>query len=449
MKTKKQKLKQNKNKKTKIKKPKTKLKVAIITITILAIIIVTILNTNQTKYFEIEPGLQGRVMKNLYDLNDLIHEMKNKEFVLLGESTHGTKEYYQIRAHISKQLIKKHDFNFIAVEGDWATIYELNKYVKNLDGSKNTARDAMMSLTRWPEWMWSNEEILDLVEWLREHNENLQEHERVGIYGIDVYSTEETHTLLINILNEKEITRNELNELNNCLNEFGADFSNYPMFVYQTGNTCQEEIQQLKRTINDLGLNNKEQFIITQKINVLENAEKHYRKMIHQNYDSWNARANHFAQTTKHIANYYGENSKGIVWAHNTHVGDSTHIQGAQNMQNIGQILRPNHDVLILGFVKNKGRVSAGREWGAPKQIMTLPEAKPNSYGELIAQTGHKKALFIFKENKDEARIRGHRAIGVTYNPQNEQGNYVPTKITKRYDAIIYLDETTELRTLN
>lgn len=396
------------------------------------------------RYVEVE-GLHGRKMSDLLDVDDLIFEMKTKNYVLLGESTHGTDEYYLIRKHITQELIKNHGFNFVVLEGDWASIYELNKYVKNLEGAKETAREAMQGLDRWPEWMWKNNHILELIDWLRDYNDELSEDEKVGIYGMDVYSPLRSYEKLKYFLNKNNIELQTMQELDLCLEGFGYNFDNYPSYYAQTRISCEEEIKNTKQELLELELSSKEEFIIEQMISVVKNAEKHYRNMVFQSYASWNYRVSHFADTMIRLSNYYGVGSKGIAWAHNTHVGDSNFVEGAQGMLNIGRLLREkNKNTFLLGFVKNEGRVSAGNAWGSNKQIMNVPEARPNSYGALFAEHGLEKALFIFEENHSTP-TRNHRAIGVVYNPFQEQGNYVPTIITKRYDAVIFIKETNEL----
>ncbi len=79
-------------------------------------------------------------------------------------------------------------FSFIAVEGDWPDCYEVNRYVKGYPDSGKSAHEVLKAFDRWPTWMWANEEIVELAEWLRRHNEGLSEEERVGFYGLDVYS---------------------------------------------------------------------------------------------------------------------------------------------------------------------------------------------------------------------------------------------------------------------
>jgi erythromycin esterase len=389
-------------------------------------------------FFLIEPGLKGRHMSSLFDLDDLIMGMAGSKYVLLGESTHGTREYYEIRSHITKELIGKHEFDFVVLEGDWAAVYELNKYVKGLDGAEDTGGDAMESLDRWPVWMWKNEVILDLVEWIRQYNDGLPPERKVGVYGMDVYGTLGSYEGLGGFFDG-----DSMRELDDCLKRFDYDFGAYPHHIRHTGMDCAQEIENFIGIIDWKGLEGKDEFLARQKLEVLRNAEMHYRFGMFTGYDSWNARASHFAGTVERVTGHYGGNARGIVWAHNTHVGDSNFVIGADEMLNIGAILRD--DAFILGFVKNTGRVSAGTSWGSPMRVMDIPNARPGSYGHLFAQQELDRALIIFGEDRGGPAVRGHRAIGVVYNPNAESGNYVPTNISYRYDAIIFLNNTGEL----
>ncbi len=401
----------------------------------------------EDEFFEIEEGLSGRVMNDLYDYEELIDEFKDNRFVLLGESTHGTYEYYTIRKDISKRLIDKHDFDYVAVEGDWSVMLELNDYVKHR--TDDDSREVMQSIERWPQWMWKNDVILDLIEWLREYNSDKDYEDMVGIYGFDVYSAEGSFDLLSNLIDENEY----LADLRECMSLFGFDFDYYPNFVISQNDDCEDELNEFGNYLyeNYDDVSNKDNLLIFQSLNVLKSAEGFYRKSAQGDPGSWNVRAEHFARTAERLNRYYGEDSKGAFWAHNTHMGDARFsAMGNQGQFNIGQLLREWYDdVFILGFAKNTGKVSAGSSWGSNKEIMDVPEAMRGSYGNLFSSHGLDKALFIFNESRDDVSQMTHRAIGVTYNPNQERGNYVPTLISRRYDALIFLNETSALRGLN
>lgn len=137
------------------------------------------------------------------DLDPLISAITNQKYILLGESSHGTAEFYQTRAEITKRLILEKDFTFIAVEGDWPACQQVNSYIKGYSNEHKNARDVLASFKRWPTWMWANEEIIDLIEWLKEFNQEKRNEKKVGFYGIDIYSLWESMDEILKYL-EKE-----------------------------------------------------------------------------------------------------------------------------------------------------------------------------------------------------------------------------------------------------
>ena len=380
-------------------------------------------------------------IKSNEDLSPLINLMSNKDFVLLGEASHGTQEFYEIRSDISKELIKNHNFNFILVEGDWYDMYKINLYIKGLSEKEN-AKEVLQTFNRWPQWMWSNKVIKDLTEWLKQYNDQLTYEEKIGFYGMDVYGVE----------NSIKVIQNNLNIEYKCLTNFKEDFSLYANYLSFGNIPCNEEAEQiyLKIKNNNFNLTDKELFYYKQNAFVVKNAEIHYRAMIDQRLSSWNERVIHMNQTLRKLSSL----GKGIVWAHNTHVGDARQTEMVrQNSFNIGQLLREaNKNVFILGFGTYKGEVLAGRQWGSEIQIMTIPEANQNSYEYILKNKGLNKTLILFDNKIPNSlkTINNNRAIGVVYNPQQEYpGNYVTTNLVKRYDAFIFIKETNALEILN
>src|SRR5438552_712156 len=113
---------------------------------------------------------RGRPLKDAWDLDPLMERIGDARFVLLGEASHGTAEYYLWRTAISQRLIREKGFSFIAVEGDWPDCYRVNRYVKGFADAGADAGEVLEAFERWPTWMWANQEIVDLTEWLRRHN---------------------------------------------------------------------------------------------------------------------------------------------------------------------------------------------------------------------------------------------------------------------------------------
>ncbi len=398
------------------------------------------------------------------DLDSLVEAIGDRRFVLLGEASHGTAEFYEWRAAISQRLIEEEGFDFIAVEGDWALIQRLNRYVKDLPGAAESAREVLLTFDRWPLWMWANETIVDLAEWLREHNQDLPEDERVGLHGIDVYNMERSLEKALAYLHETDSDVAEAAaEHYDCMAPFAHQPQAYAQALAQGMTPCAEPIAAVMDLFREHGAAWREAeprayFEAEQNAFVVKNAERHYRGMVEGPNVAWNTRARHFHQTVERLGEYHGEGARGIVWAHNTHVGDARATDMADDgRENIGQLMRETHgadNVFLLGFSTHRGAVLAGPQWEGPMEEMEAPPGVEGSYEDLLNQLDMEQALLFFAEADAEtgplAARRGHRAIGVVYQPAMEHlGNYVPTVLPARYDALIYIEETRALDALH
>ena len=186
---------------------------------------------------------------------------------------------------------------------------------------------------------------------------------------------------------------------------------------------------------------------------VVRDAEAYYRAMVRGGPESWNVRDRHMQDTLERLAKFYGPNSRGIVWEHNTHIGDARHTDmAADDMVNIGQLARERwgeKDAVLVGFSTHRGTVIAGQEWDALAERMDVPEAREGSWDELLHRAGEEDKLLLLDGKGPLREQRGQRAIGVVYRPEYEHlGNYVPTALALRYDALLFIDETQALRPL-
>ncbi len=431
--------------------------------TFLSILIVTVLihpvYTNDDELVEYIRS-NAQPLNTAQDLDPLIQAAGDRRFVLLGEASHGTSEYYTWRAKISKRLIEEKGFSFIAVEGDWTAAYEVNKFVKDLPGAAADPREVLASFNRWPQWMWNNKEVKDLIVWMREYNSDRPVEERIGFYGIDIYAAWDSIDEVIGYFDERYPEKaGDIRDAYDCLLAFDNDPQAYAIAVYQGRVNCKEAVGKVVSTLRYHADRFKDDdpkgyFNVKQNALVVKQAERHYRAMIDRGPGSWNQRVRNFKNTAVHIADYYGNNANGIVWAHNTHVGDARATPMAnQGMENIGYLLRDrfgSEQVFIVGFGTHRGLVLAGSEWGAPMETMQVPQAMENSFGDLFYRTGISELFLVFDEHVPESlyEIRGHRAKGVVYNPHQERGNYVPTILPQRYDAFIFIEETGPLSPL-
>ena len=421
-------------------------------------------NAGQTEELSKYISHRANELLSSTQLNDLINEAGLRRLALLGEASHGTHEYYAWRDSISRRLITEKAYSFIAVEGDWASLYELNRYVKNMPGAAASAQEVLLGLDRWPLWMWGNHEVAELAEWLREHNEGLPFEEKVGFYGMDVYDEWRSKQALLAMLEElNPDLHSHVNALLACFRPFRGDSWAYARSVQRGMQSCEGEFGQIVQLIakeyeDDDTLGDYEKFYLLQNALVVKHAEKFYRKAVaSQDASSWNSRVNYMNLTVNRLLDLYGPDSKGIVWAHNTHVGDARFTEMRQFGQvNIGQLAREQHgpeNVFIVGFSTYRGNVMAGSGWGSEMQNMRVPGARSNSIECKFNKSGLEQFVLVFtdEDRRNEAFVEpfGNRAIGVVYNPAlDHQQNYVLSIVPLRYNAMIFFRETRALSPL-
>ena len=397
-------------------------------------------------------------LQNSEDLTPLLDAIGDARIVLLGEASHGTSEFYTTRAELSKRLIEEKGFNLIAVEGDWPASQRVNKFIKGYDKHSKSARQVLQAFERWPTWMWANEEIEQLVDWLQRFNQK-NDQKKVGFYGIDVYSLWESLEEVISFLRRTDPSGIELEYAKralSCFEPFNRHPETYAFSSLNITEACVDEVVKLLKTIraHENNFTAEEESDLNVKINALvaRNAEEYYRKMVSSDEHSWNIRDEHMVEMINEVMDYHGKDAKIIVWEHNSHIGDASATDmGPAGMINVGQILRQQNkkeDVFAIGFGTYEGTVIASEEWGAPFKTMTVPPAKENSWEDILHRAGAADKLLIFRPENHLifSDWIGHRAIGVVYRPDVEAfRNYVPSKISDRYDSFIYLDKTKAL----
>jgi erythromycin esterase len=396
------------------------------------------------------------------DLDVLIDEVGDARYVLLGEASHGTSEYYTWRSRITRGLIEERGFSFVAVEGDWPDCYRVNRYVKGYSDCGSSAREVLHAFERWPTWMWANEEVVELTEYLRDHNSTVPGERRVGFYGLDVYSLWDSIAAVQRYLQrvDPEAAR-RARRAYGCFDPYEHDVQEYAMATALVPTTCEPEVidilSELRRNAASYREDGREAFFnAEQNALTVRNAELYYRTMVRGGPASWNIRDTHMVETLERLMEHHGPGAKAIVWEHNTHIGDARATDMARaGMVNVGQLVRQRHDsegVMLVGFGSYEGSVIAAAEWGAPMARLPVPPARSGSWEALLHEVAPEDRLIVFggEEPGEMLEPRGHRAIGVVYEPARERyGNYVPTVLPFRYDAFLFLDRTRALRPLH
>lgn len=396
------------------------------------------------------------------DLDPLLERIGDARFVLLGEASHGTHEYYTWRTAISRRLVREKGFSFIAVEGDWPDCYRVNRYVKSYADSGGSAEEVLHAFERWPTWMWANREVVELAEWLREHNRSQPAERQVGFYGLDVYSLWESMQAVQDYLERMDPdAARRARRAYGCFDPYEKDVQEYAMATALVPTSCEDEavamLRELRRRAPDYRQDGREAYFnAEQNALTVRNAELYYRTMVRGGATSWNVRDTHMVETLNRLVEHHGPGARAIVWEHNTHIGDARATDMARaGMVNVGQLVRQERgddDVVLVGFASFAGSVIAGREWGAPMERMPVPPAREGSWERVLHEELRGDRLLIFGEGEGDEMMepRGHRAIGVVYNPAQERwGNYVPTVLPYRYDALLYLEQTRALRPLH
>lgn len=399
------------------------------------------------------------------DLDPLLEQIGDARLVLLGEATHGTSEYYLWRARLSQRLMREKGFHFIAVEGDWPDCYRVNRYIKGYADAGNSARAVLNTFQRWPTWMWANWEVVALVEWVRRYNAEMPDEQKVGFYGLDVYSlweslTEVTHYLEQNAPESLQTAYRAYG----CFQPYGEDAQAYASATRLVPTSCEDEVIDLlletQRQAQQVRYDGDGEatFSAEQNARVTVGAERYYRTMIRGDAESWNVRDYHMVDTLERLIDHFGDSTKAIVWEHNTHIGDARATPMASaGMVNVGQLVRERRSadgVVLVGFGAYQGSVIAGRYWGAQMERMPVPEARPNSWEGVLHQTLNANSLLTHLDAEEIHTqfedVRGHRAIGVVYDPDERWGgSFVPTSLSNRYDAFIYLEDTEALHPLH
>jgi erythromycin esterase len=408
------------------------------------------------------------------DLDVLLERISDARYVLLGEASHGTSEFYRWRAEITKRLVTEKGFSFIAVEGDWPDCYKVNRYAKGMENSGSSAYEVLHAFSRWPTWMWANREIVDLIEWLRSHNkEGDNQDKKVGFYGLDVYSLWESLDVVMQYLrkNYPDAMKSAI-EAYRCFEPYSRDVEEYARATAFIPESCEDEVadmlieirrkagdeddKEFKKEDGREGYFNTEQNAV-----IAKNAELYYRTMIHGGAASWNVRDHHMMNTLERLMKFHGSDAKSIVWAHNTHIGDARATDMARTkMVNLGQLAREqagHQSVVLVGFGTYKGSVIASKTWGEPMERMIVPPAVNGSWDSFLHHSnnvGQSKLLTFSHIDKIKTgsffESKGQRAIGVVYNPSYERyGNYVETILPLRYDAFLFIDETHALHPLH
>ncbi len=399
------------------------------------------------------------------DYDPLLDMIGDARFVLLGEASHGTHEFYRERAQITKRLITEKGFNAVAVEADFPDAQRVNHFVRGMSSDLD-AVDSLGGFQRFPAWMWRNADVLDFIGWLRAHNDSLRHPmAKTGFYGLDLYSLNASMSAVLAYLDKIDPpAAKRARERYSCFSGFGGDTQRYGHEIAMgRGPSCEEEVvsqfvELFSRSAELAKLDGRVAadafFNAEQNARLVKNAEHYYRTMYRGDVSSWNLRDRHMTETLieveAHLASFYHQTPRIVVWEHNSHVGDARATDMALRGEwNVGQLVRQRHagNAVLVGFTTAHGTVTASSDWGGQAERKRVRRPLGGSVEALFHQTGLPDFLLRLREESHvKALLREpllERAIGVIYRPDTERfSHYFHTRLSDQFDAVLHFDET-------
>jgi erythromycin esterase-like protein len=398
----------------------------------------------------------------------LLDEIGNARLVLVGEATHGTHEFYRLRADLTKALITRKGFNLVVVEADWPDAYRVNRWVRHA-GSDPDAETALADFTRFPRWMWRNRDVVQFLEWLHVHNAAKPPAAQVGFYGLDLYSLHTSIDAVLTYLHKVDPAAAERARYRyGCLEDFGEDPHAYGYAAtLGLSRSCEDDVvaqlMDLRRRAaeyanRDGRIAADEYFVAEQNARLVRNAEEYYRAMFGGRARSWNLRDAHMMETLEallaHARQMTGD-ARAVVWAHNSHLGDARATEmRVRGEINLGQLVRQAHgaDGCLVGLTTYTGTVTAASNWDEPTQRKRVRPAMAGSYEGLLHDVGGSRVLVRLRQGVAREVLRERRlerAIGVIYRPESERvSHYFQAQLPDQFDTILHIDDTSALEPL-
>ena len=389
------------------------------------------------------------------DLDPLMDRIGSARIVLLGEATHGTSEFYRMRERITRDLIVGKNFRFVAIEADWPDAARVDHYVRHFEYPPSE----WTAFARFPTWMWRNVEVRDFVSWLRKHNGTVARDKRVAFHGLDLYSLYDSIRSVLNYLDEVDPKSARVaRERYGCLTPWQHDPATYGHAAL-TGSypKCESHVV---RTLTELRAKRQvyaehdgERFLdAEQNARLIANAERYYRIMYYGSRALWNLRDSHMFETLKNLLAFHGSDSKAVVWAHNSHVGNAEATEMAtRGEHNLGQLCRKafGSQAYLVGFGTHSGTVAAASDWDGPMEVKTVRPALPDSYEQLCHATGLARFMLGMRGRSGLCGPTGlgkqrlERAIGVIYRPETERAShYFRANLPQQFDEYIWFDSS-------
>jgi protein-L-isoaspartate(D-aspartate) O-methyltransferase len=413
------------------------------------------------------PVMIREAAERLPDIEDpafgeMFDRFADRKIVLLGEASHGTSEFYRARAAITRRLVAEHGFTIVAVEADWPDAAAIDRFIGHRPKRLKTEKP----FQRFPTWMWRNTDVDALINWLRQHNASLSREQRVGFYGLDIYNMNASIGVVLEYLDRVDPAAAKIaRERYGCLTPWQRDPATYGRAVLTAGyRKCEEAVLSqcrdlLARQVEQAAGDDDTFLDIVQNARLVASAERYYRIMYYGGAESWNLRDTHMFETLQNILKARGPDSKALVWAHNSHLGDARHTEmgAVRGELNVGQLVREYYgdEAALIGFGTHGGTVAAASDWGGEMDVKQVRPSHSESYEQLFHSANVPACLLDFTSERNIAvrrrlqEPRLERFIGVIYRPETELvSHYAEASLPRQFDAFVWFDETTAVTPL-
>lgn len=398
------------------------------------------------------------------DVGPILERIGDARVVLLGEATHGTSEFYRFRARLTRELIVRKGFDLVAVEADWPDAARIDRYIRQRPAA-TAGRAEETAFSRFPTWMWRNEEVAELVGWLREHNARLADADQVGFHGLDIYSLYRSIAAVLRYLDEVDPEAAATARVRyGCLTPWERDPALYGRaalvrrFAICESDVVATLVELLRRRIDYASRDGERYFDALQNARAVAAAERYYRIMYYGSHEAWNLRDQHMFETLQLLLAARGPRSRAVVWEHNSHVGDAGATEmAARGELNVGHLARQAYRdaAYLVGFGTHEGTVAAAHEWDGPMEVMTVRPSHPESYERVFHDTGVSAFHLHLREPtrpevaEELAEPRLERAIGVIYRPETElQSHYFQAVLPWQFDEYVWFDKSASITPL-
>ena len=411
---------------------------------------------------ELVPELIARAAEPLADIDDaafapMFDRFGDARVVLLGEASHGTSEFYRARAAITRRLVERHGFTIVAVEADWPDAATIDRYVRHRGRREGEDR----AFERFPTWMWRNAEVDAFIGWLRGHNRSRAYDAMTGFYGLDLYNLSASMRAVIDFLDKEDPALARLAARRyGCLDPWADNPAEYGRNALLEGYArCEVGVVQMLKELSERdgkcrGEECDEWLDAAANARLVKNAEAYYRVMYHGSEASWNLRDTHMFEALCQLLDAKGPDSKAIVWAHNSHIGNAAHTDMGltRGELNIGQLCKERFgaEARLIGLGTHTGTVAAADDWDGPMKVKRVRPSLPGSYEQTSHDSGLARFLLDLRESEIEVDVRDalleprlERFIGVIYRPETERwSHYSEAILPRQFDGWVWFDET-------